>query len=671
MNHHSTGGQPDDAIDIDALLQGLDDIFAANEAPSKAEPYLLNALRIARHADDDAAELSILNELMGFYRSQGRHDDNAPVIERALMLTGRMHLEGSEAWLSTLINAATSQRAAGNVDDSERLYLLALKSSDRIFDGNDRRLAALHNNLSMLYSSMGRYSEAEHHLDQALNILEQASVNPAEDIDVASSHSNLALLLLNTPSRTQESLDHAAKALEIYHQGGLETRAHFAAALAAYAQVLAHAGRPADSLPYYERALETIALHYGPNSEYYRTTEANLESVRALIPSPDQAHEAAQDVPAHPDAKDGPRRRIPHDGARPVQHGGKGSDGGGREGSRSITGMELSRAYWERYGKSLLAEGYPDYQGRIAAGLIGHGSECYGFDDAHSRDHDFGPGFCLWLSHEDFSRIGTRLQQDYEALPQEFLGFGPRETSVRARGSGRRVGVFEIGDFFRSITGYEQAPPQDHHAEWLMLDEATLAAATNGEIFADPFGRLSRTRQDFKLMPEDVRLALISKRLGMISQSGQYNLPRMLTRGDGAAAWLCIEQFTSAVSSLVFLLNTPIRAGYLPYYKWSFAALRRLGSRMGTRLPHLFGPLESLMRIASAACFGGHGTAEGEAGSEPAARQAIATIEAVCSEIVTALRQEGLSDSDETFLEWQRPYIEAHIHSADPCLHSI
>ena len=91
-----------------------------------------------------------------------------------------------------------------------------------------------------------------------------------------------------------------------------------------------------------------------------------------------------------------------------------------------------------------------------------------------------------------------------------------------------RDGVFRIGDFFESITGYRTAPAQTAPHEWLMLQESTLAAATNGEVFADPTGLFSKTRQGFKNMPDDVRLALISKRLGMIAQAGQYNLPRSL-----------------------------------------------------------------------------------------------------------------------------------------------
>lgn len=156
----------------------------------------------------------------------------------------------------------------------------------------------------------------------------------------------------------------------------------------------------------------------------------------------------------------------------------------------------------------------------------------------------------------------------------------------------------------------------------------------------------------------------------MMAQAGQYNVPRMLARGDGAAAWLSIGEFVQAAASLVFLLNNPITVGYLPYYKWRFAALRRLSSRMATRLADVCGQLETLLRLSSAACYGGAGFGEGGKGSAPVAEKISQTIEHVCAEVVAELRREGLTGSDETFLEWQRPYVEEHIASDAACLHS-
>lgn len=80
----------------------------------------------------------------------------------------------------------------------------------------------------------------------------------------------------------------------------------------------------------------------------------------------------------------------------------------------------MSRAFWNDLGKPLLAGAYSAYQGRIAAGLVGYGSECFGFDDEFSRNHDFAPRFCLWLTDEDYDAIGKQLQADYDALSRDF-----------------------------------------------------------------------------------------------------------------------------------------------------------------------------------------------------------------------------------------------------------
>lgn len=654
-------------FDTQRFLAGLDAIFDAHAA-AKAGPYLEQAMIDAENAGDDAGLLTVLNETMGFYRSQGRHKENQWIVQRALELATRMGITGTEAWTTTLINAATAMRAAGQYDQSEDLYKQAQASSERTLAPSDRRLAALHNNLSMLYSETGKTHQAEVELGEALRILESSSPDAETDLDVASTHTNLALTLLAEDKLSAASW-HAAKALEIYRNGHLEHSAHYASALAGYAQVRFHQHDYGQAVNLYCQALQVIEECYGKDTDYYRITESNLRQAE---------HEASEHVPAN----------VSQDVSQDASAGGNGSGTPGTApagtpsaavpsatasptGTSPICGLKLARECWSAYGKPLIADKYPEYQGRIAAGLVGHGSECYGFDDDLSRDHDFGPRFCLWLTDEDYAAIGERLQADYEALPQSFMGYGPRESTARAQGAGRRDGVFRIGDFFESITGYRQAPSTNNPHEWLMLDEATLAAATNGEVFADPLGKFLDTRQGFKTMPEDVRLALISKRLGMMAQAGQYNVPRMLARGDGAAAWLSIGEFVQAAASLVFLLNNPITVGYLPYYKWRFAALRRLSSRMATRLADVCGQLETLLRLSSAACYGGAGFGEGGKGSAPVAEKISQTIEHVCAEVVAELRREGLTGSDETFLEWQRPYVEEHIASDAACLHSL
>ena len=693
-------------FDTQQFLNGLDAIFDRHAAATEAGPYLEQAMVDAENAGDEAGLLTVLNETMGFYRSQGRHKENQWIVQRALELAARMGLTTgtSEAWATTLINCATAMRAAQQYDQAEDLYHQAQSVCRHSLAPTDRRLAALHNNLSMLYSETNRPDKAELELREALRIIEASSVNPDADIDVASSHTNLALTLL-TEHKLEGAHWHAAKALEIYRTGHLEHSAHYASALAGFAQVCFAERRHADAVTGYRHALAVIEECYGKDTDYWRITADNLR----------QAEEAAAQAGVTVDNAGvaGDAGALPQSGSRLPNSPAQGKTGANAASSPStvsvstgsagaaeavsacpVSGLKLARAFWTQMGKPMIAAKYPQYAGRIAAGLVGHGSECYGFDDAYSQDHDFGPRFCLWLTDEDYAAIGEQLEADYEALPRKFsvdaqgrvtfeaharsdasgafpsAGAGSPVTP-RAQGANRRDGVFRIGDFFESITGYRTAPAQTAPHEWLMLQESTLAAATNGEVFADPTGLFSKTRQGFKNMPDDVRLALISRRLGMIAQAGQYNLPRSLKRGDGAAAWLSIHEFVQATASLVFLVNVPMVVGYMPYYKWQFAALRKLSGSMFALLPNVGEQLETVMRLSSAACYGGAGFGEGGKGAAPAIKKINDIVEQIAADIVRELKREHLTTSGETFLEWQRPYVEDHIASDDPVLKSL
>ena len=95
-----------------------------------------------------------------------------------------------------------------------------------------------------------------------------------------------------------------------------------------------------------------------------------------------------------------------------------------------MKGLELSRRFYEEFGAPMIAEQFPEYRDRIAVGLVGHGSECFGYDDDISRDHDYGPGFCMFLTDEDEQKIGFRLFRAYSKLPHEYLGVSQSKRSA-------------------------------------------------------------------------------------------------------------------------------------------------------------------------------------------------------------------------------------------------
>ena len=117
-----------------------------------------------------------------------------------------------------------------------------------------------------------------------------------------------------------------------------------------------------------------------------------------------------------------------------------------------MKGLELSRAYFRECGLPVLREQFPDVLPQLAFGLAGSGSECLGFDDEVSRDHDFEPGFCIFLPGED--EVGRRteflLERAYAKLPKEFMGL--RRAMIQPVG-GARHGVIRMENFFLEKTG--------------------------------------------------------------------------------------------------------------------------------------------------------------------------------------------------------------------------
>ena len=116
-----------------------------------------------------------------------------------------------------------------------------------------------------------------------------------------------------------------------------------------------------------------------------------------------------------------------------------------------MNGADISKAFYEEYGKPMLQE-FPELQPYLAAGLTGSGSECFGYDDEVSRDHDFEPGFCIFLPGEEIvdRRSAFLLERAYAKLPREFMGL---RRSLAAPVGGARHGVLRTAEFFMEKTG--------------------------------------------------------------------------------------------------------------------------------------------------------------------------------------------------------------------------
>ena len=236
-----------------------------------------------------------------------------------------------------------------------------------------------------------------------------------------------------------------------------------------------------------------------------------------------------------------------------------------KEDLENIKGLELSKKYFYDLVLPEFEKNLNDILPLCAFGLVGEGSECYGYDDKISQDHDFGPSVCIWLRKDDYLKHKDKINEVLKKLPKTYLGF--QELKESEWGSDRR-GLLNIEDFYFKFLGSSKAP--ETIADWQKIPETALATVTNGEVFLDNLGEFTKVRKDLlNYYPEPMRQNKIATRLMNISQHGQYNYTRCLKRNDLVAANQCLYLFVDEVIHLVFLLNRR----YKIFYKWSNRAL--------------------------------------------------------------------------------------------------
>ncbi len=238
-----------------------------------------------------------------------------------------------------------------------------------------------------------------------------------------------------------------------------------------------------------------------------------------------------------------------------------------------MKGLELARRFYTDVALPVFKDKAPQSLSSMAFGLAGPGSECYGFDDEISRDHDWGPRVCIWIPEKLYQEQGERLQRIYDELDEVFLGYGPvRRLDTRVR----RDGIISTERFYRTYLGTDSPPITIR--DWLLLPEEALSLCTNGEVFIDPLGGFTGMRRALlSYFPRDLWLKKIASRCRAIGEHGQYNLWRALKRGDRIAFQYHKACFAGEAAALVFLLQRT----YRPFAKWIFHGLRNLG-RLGT-----------------------------------------------------------------------------------------
>ncbi len=570
---------------IEEVLGQLDELFAQHKA-DQVEAFLLGRIQEATAEQDTSSLITLINELIGHYREMGEFDKSISCCRQVLELMGQAGLKGSVAYATTLLNVANACRAAGLLRESMIYYQEVKGIYGQKLAAEDFRYASLYNNMSLLFQEMGDFESACDCLERALSIV---SLYTEARIEVAVTYTNLALSQLKL-SRFEEAIGNLKRAFAIFEMDE-EPDYHYSGALSAMGEAQYLAGNLEEAARYYKLALKEIERNTG-RSKAYEITLQNLNAVTAKM------------------------KELP---VKNRQFG---------------SGMELCQAFYEEYGRPMIQSKFPGYEEEIAVGLVGEGSECFGFDDQVSRDHDFGPGFCLWLTDTVYDEIGEELQRAYDGLPSTYMGI-TRFTTLKAQ---KRVGVFRIGDFYEGLIGLRDVPTT--RSQWLFLDDYRLATAVNGRVFRDGLGEFTRIRRGIQAYyPEDVRIKKIAREAALMAQSGQYNYSRMFGRGEKVTAAIALSEFMKHTMAMVYLLNRT----YAPFYKWMHKGMA--GLRV---LPQIREILNALVELP---------TGDGRIPQ---------TIELIVSLIIAEMKKQGLTSGEDNYLDHHTDNILRSIPEKEP-----
>ena len=542
-------------MDIRQIMEELNQMFLSGKT-QEIEAFLEEKCKEAGERGEFDVLPVLYNEMIGLYRETGQYDKSIGYCHDAIELLEGLGYEDTVPFATTLLNVANAHRAAGLLEESYLYYQRVFPIYSAKLEPDDVYFASLNNNLSLLYQEKQEFDKAKEQLLKALDIVKKKE-NMA--FEVAVTYANLA----NTCIALDENdiaIEYANEAVRIFEEINVDD-AHYSAAVAALGGLYYKKAEYEQAIEMFEKSRNCVEKYLGTeNTQYQRLTE-NIEYIQELMRGKD--------------VSDIMNQTQEHD----------------TDMEKWISGIQLCRSYYEAYGKPMIETQFPDYKDKIAVGLVGKGSDCFGFDDEYSRDHDYGPRFVMWVTAKTYEEIGEALQQAYEKLPTSYQGVERIETF-----HGRdRAGVMAIEEFYKKLLGadlFDNPSIQD----WLEVEEYALAAATNGEVFTDAEGIFTSYRNKLKAYyPKAVWYRRLAQAAALFSQNGQYNMPRMLKRGQFVAAELAKAECMKQAMKLQYLLNHQ----YAPHDKWLYKGLELQAAKEQTvNGQQLCGLIEQLSGIA-------------------------------------------------------------------------
>lgn len=179
-------------INIARILEKYD-YYQSIKDQKNAENILLYWLKEAALISDNEGYLTILNELMGFYRLNNSFKA-LDAAKEALEFIKQSMFQDTLQKGTTLLNIGTVYKAFNKSGDAISYFEEALKIYQNSLKETDSRFAGLFNNYALALADELRFDEALNYYFKAIHILESLNTNDAK-LEIAITLLNIATLI--------------------------------------------------------------------------------------------------------------------------------------------------------------------------------------------------------------------------------------------------------------------------------------------------------------------------------------------------------------------------------------------------------------------------------------------------------------------------------------------
>lgn len=519
-------------------------------------PYFEKAIIILRKNNDIPRLIEVLINYAGALRVAGQFNEAISNAIEAINLIKKYYSTTSEPYATALMNLANIYRMKGNYEISESIFLEAEKILKSL-NINNYSAAGLYNNLSLLYQSMGDYNKAY------IYQLKSVEINRKDTkylVPLAISYNNLYEICKNL-NKLDEGQKYLNEAQNILIEEVGVSHPLYCSVLNNFANLCFLKNELDKSLALYKLILPLMEKFYGKDSKDYKAILNNYNFIQNKLNN----------------------NKI------------------------NSNGMTLAKNFFESEIFPTFKKHFPNLLNLVAFGLVGAGSECFGYDDEISKDHDFGKRCCVFLDDE----IPYEIYKNISATLNKLDG---------------KVEIYYISQFYQKYTSFKNGPKTIE--EYRCVPSDYLATATNGEVFYDGNNKFTEIRNRLKkFYPQDLIYKKMAYSLNKMAQSGQYNYDRCLKRNNIIGANMALNEFIIYYCHFMHLINKK----YMPFYKWYQRSLKDLKINLGN--------MNSAQKIIKLL--------------ELENSQKSSYIEKLCIEIKDYLIMNNLSKVNEAFLTYQ------------------